>query len=371
MHISSQFEGGSISVISAAHPQDIQLELVPDGHSEFRQWFYFRVCGAEGQTLALKILHVKDSAYPDGWPTYQARASYDRKTWFKVPTSFDGDSLTINFKPERESVFIAYFTPYSYERHLDWLSVAQQSRRCTASILGQSVEGRAMNMLTIGEPGPSKRNCWFIGRQHSGETMAEWFLEGLTARLLDETDSVAQTLLQKAVFYIVPNMNPDGSVHGHQRLNALGIDLNREWLEPSQDKSPEVFCVRQKMKETGVDFFLDAHGDENIPYNFLAARRTTDRIENLRERFKSAFLGATPEFQTVHGYTANPTTPINLNVAVNYVGQTFDCVSFTLEMPFNDNLLLPHPQHGWSGERSQKLGADCLIPLMSIIDCLR
>ena len=47
----------------------------------------------------------------------------------------------------------------------------------------------------------------------------------------------------------VPNMNPDGSWRGHLRTNATGANLNREWLEPSKERSPEVLAVRNFMDE--------------------------------------------------------------------------------------------------------------------------
>ena len=47
----------------------------------------------------------------------------------------------------------------------------------------------------------------------------------------------------------VPNMNPDGSWRGHLRTNASGANLNREWLEPSAERSPEVLAVRNFMDE--------------------------------------------------------------------------------------------------------------------------
>jgi len=37
-------------------------------------------------------------------------------------------------------------------------------------------------------------------------------------------------------------MNPDGSWRGHLRTNASGANLNREWGDPTPDKSPEVCC---------------------------------------------------------------------------------------------------------------------------------
>ena len=46
--ISSAFESGSIEVVDASDPADIQLKLVPEPHSEledatFMQWFHFSV----------------------------------------------------------------------------------------------------------------------------------------------------------------------------------------------------------------------------------------------------------------------------------------------------------------------------------------
>ena len=68
-------------------------------------------------------------------------------------------------------------------------------------------DGRDIDMVTIGS-GPLK--IWAIARQHPGEPMAEWWMEGYLHRLLDQQDAVVRQVLQKATFYIVPNMNPGG-----------------------------------------------------------------------------------------------------------------------------------------------------------------
>lgn len=65
---------------------------------------------------------------------------------------------------------------------------------------------------------------------------------GFLDRLLDSHSALARHALQKAVFYVVPNMNPDGSWRGHLRTNAAGANLNREWAKPSLETSPEVCC---------------------------------------------------------------------------------------------------------------------------------
>ena len=64
------------------------------------------------------------ATYPAGWENYQAVASYDRVDWFRVPTSYDGQVMTVTHTPARDSIYYAYFEPYSWERHLDLLGRA-------------------------------------------------------------------------------------------------------------------------------------------------------------------------------------------------------------------------------------------------------
>src|SRR5262249_2963795 len=153
--------------------------------------------------------------------------------------------------------------------HLDLLGRVAESRRARVRELGTTIEGREVSMVILGDAGANKRPVWIIARQHPGETMAEWFVEGMLERLIDASDPVARALLEGAFVHIVPKMNPDGSVHGNLRTNAAGANLNREWMAPSVERSPEVLHTRAAMRETGVAAFLDVHGDEALPYVFV------------------------------------------------------------------------------------------------------
>jgi murein tripeptide amidase MpaA len=352
VRISSNFDSGNIHVIRAEDPLNIQLSIRNDNHSEFYQWFHFKLETQSFISHQIKITDLKKSAYPEGWQNYQAVASYDRQEWFRVNCEFDGDTLTIAHTPEFEHIYYAYFAPYSYERHLDLLSWGQQSPDCRQECLGETLDGRDMSLLVVGQPQEGKKVIWVTARQHPGETMAEWLIEGFLERLLDQNDGLSRLLLEKAVFYVVPNMNPDGSVRGHLRTNARGINLNREWQSPSMKNSPEVFLVKQKMQSVGVDMLLDVHGDEALPYNFVAGCEGNpnydERLKNLEESFKAALLIATPEFQDVHGYDKDEPGKANLTVAANAIGYEFECLSYTLEMPFKDNVNLPDTAYGWS-----------------------
>jgi murein tripeptide amidase MpaA len=373
--ISSAFDGGNIACLAADSPDDIRLEILKDNKSDFYQWFYFRLTGARGQACKLHITNAGKSAYTKGWEGYNAVASEDRQTWRRVPTTYKDGVLTIEHTPQSDSIWFAYFAPYTMERHSDLIARVQASPRVGLSVLGKTLDGQDMDLLQIGEPGPGKRICWAVARQHPGESMAEWWMEGILNRLIDPNDPGATAILDKAVFYLVPNMNPDGSRRGHLRTNAAGANLNREWSEPTLEKSPEVFLVREHMHKTGVDFCLDVHGDEALPYNFLAGMMgipsLSDRQKTLQADFDQALLAASPEFQTEHGYPSSAPGKGNLTMCANYVAEAFGCLSLTLEMPFKDNADRPEPEFGWSPERCRAFGAAHVDAIATVLNDLR
>jgi len=380
LHISTSFDAGAIEVVSLVDPQDIQLKIRADNASDFAQWFYFCLQGAAGVPVRLNFVNAGQSAYPKGWTDYRVVASYDHQNWFRLDTDFDGQVLSTSVTPAGNSLYLAYFEPYSYERHLDLIGLAANSEHVTLERLGATLDGRDMTLLQLTNaqspmPLAQRKKIWLIARQHPGESMAEWFVEGFLERLLDEADPVSRVLLNQCVFYVVPNMNPDGAVRGNLRTNAAGANLNREWATPSLETSPEVYWVRQKMLEIGVDVNLDAHGDEALPYNFVVGTEDTPgyspRIAALEEAFKASWLATSPDFQIKHGYPRGKHGEANLTLATNWIGQQFGCLAFTIEMPFKDNANLPDPQVGWNGERSKRLGASVLQPVLAVLDQLR
>lgn len=372
LHITDCFDSGNIRVKNASAPEDIRLEIRTDNESDFYQWFHFRVTGARGQDLVMHIENAGGAAYLDGWNGYQARASYDRETWFCVDTLYDNGVLTLSHTPDADTIWFAYFAPYSMERHQDLIAWAQMQAGVSLHILGETLDGQALDCLSVGT---GSRVFWITARQHPGETMAEWWVEGFLNRLLDEDDPVARTLRQKAVFHIVPNMNPDGSKRGHLRTNAKGINLNREWNKASLENSPEVYCVLNRMRETGVDFALDVHGDEGLPYNFIAggegAPNFDAKSQAMLDGYKAHLQRLSPDFQTEHGYDVDAPGEADLSMCTNFMANEFQCLAMTLEMPFKDNDDLPDPVQAWSPERCRKLGSANLDAMLAILDALR
>lgn len=367
MIISSQFDGGNIECLDASNPSNVLLEIRPDNQSEFYQWFYFRAANVRDLNCRYVITNAAGAAYQRGWENYQAVASYDREFWFRVDTSWDGEHLVIEHNSSQDQIYFAYFAPYSMERHADLIAFAQTSERCQVEALGTTLDGQSLDCLRFGHSSEERKSIWVVARQHPGETMAEWWMEGLINRLVDPSDPVVNAILDKAILYLVPNMNPDGSRRGHLRTNAVGSNLNREWDNPTVEKSPEVLCVKQKIESTGLAFGLDVHGDEALPYNFIAGTEGIPSWNEARQQqlnlYKQTLANLNPDFQIKHGYPANSAGNANMSYCSNSLAENYAALVMTLEMPFKDAADTPDRIQGWSPERCARLAHACLDAL--------
>lgn len=381
MRIDATFDSGNIELVSASeHACTLRIRPdpptdTPDGVVQFAQWFHFRAKAQRGKELCCTIIDLDKTAYIDGWKGYDVVASHDRETWFRVPTTLEGNSLVFRHTPTQDVVWFAYFAPYDLTRLAGAIGRWCAHPQVQLDPIGTTLDGRSLDRLVIGTPGRGKPVLWVIARQHPGESMASWWIEGFLDRLLDRDDALAADLLQRAVLHVVPNMNPDGSVRGHLRTNAAGANLNREWATPTAEKSPEVLHTLAAMDASGVDFCLDVHGDEALPYNFIAGAEGvaawSERMSALQSAFLDAYERACPSFQQVEGYPVDKPGEGNLTMATNQVAQRFDCLSMTLEQPFKDDANHPMPDCGWSPARCQDLGAAVLHPILAVLDSLR
>ena len=362
--ISSAFDAGNIRVVKQSG-DSADLEIVKDHLSDFYQWFHFKLAGGAGREVTLRITNCGGSAYPNGWPEYQAVVSSDREEWLRVAdTSYDDGVLTIRFTPETHCVWLAYFAPYSMERHHDLIATYSSLPFVDYRSLGQSLDGQDIDCLTIGE---GKLNVWLYARQHPGETMAEWWMEGALEKLTDMDDPVARVLRDECTFRVVPNMNPDGSRRGHLRTNAAGVNLNREWHAPSRREEPRGSLRSQcdgrdrnrscdgRSRRRGHPRQLPG-GVRGHPFADRPAARPVQALRDNLERIS-------PDFQTRQGYELAAPGEANMSMSTTQLAERYGCVSMTFEMPFKDNFDLPDPLYGWSPERSKFLAFACLDAL--------
>ncbi|KAF6262183.1 peptidase M14, carboxypeptidase A [Scenedesmus sp. NREL 46B-D3] len=349
-----------------AHPLALLFAQLPAAPA---RWFNFRMTNVAGQELTLHINNAGQCSFPAAWQGYQACASYD------LEHGSDSGVLTIQHTPRCDAVQYAYFAPYTYNRHRQLIARTQAKPGVKLLMLGETLDGHDLNLLQLGTPGPGKPNVWIIARQHPGESMAEWFADGLLERLTNQHDAISRHLLRDACVYVMPNVNPDGTWRGHLRTNAAGVNLNRAWAKPCKEDSPEVFHLLRVMEEKGVDMLVDVHGDEELPYCFIAGSEGipgwSDRLKGLQDAFCTAYQRSSPDFQTKFGYGVDAPGEANMTICSNQVAQRFDCLAVTLEMPFKDTADHPDAVQGWSPERARLFGAALLPAVYEVLPSLR
>jgi murein tripeptide amidase MpaA len=371
---------GRIEVVDSTDPSDIQLRLIADSCAEFRGYYHFRASGVRGLDCNFRILNASDTLatrlafredVENSWTNTGPAVSYDRQHWFRLAGDFDGRVFSFRHTPEHDICHYASWAPYGMDRQLDFIARAQLSPLVRVRSIGRSILGADIDMLTIGTPGPDKLKVWVIARQHPSETQGGFFIEGFVDRMIDPHDPIAREVLRQAVVYVVPNMNPDGTMNGWARANAVGANLNREWVSPSLERSPEVLCVRNLMEEIGVDFCMDCHADSELRCNFLGGPleipSRSPRLRRLFHSFEHKWAAASPDYELGHPYPGGSPAEADLTMAWNWIADRFDCLSILLEQPFKDTSWWQDKEQGWSPDRATRFGSTLPAAINAIL----
>jgi hypothetical protein len=87
----------------------------------------------------------------------------------------------------------------------------------------------------------NKKYIYLCARVHASEVTSSMVLEGII-NLLISGSSIAQDILSKYTFIILPMLNPDGVVMGNYRSTIFGRDLNRQWQTPDENLDHVLSC---------------------------------------------------------------------------------------------------------------------------------
>eukprot|EP00930_Biecheleria_cincta_P040724 TRINITY_DN27896_c0_g1_i1.p1 TRINITY_DN27896_c0_g1~~TRINITY_DN27896_c0_g1_i1.p1 ORF type:complete len:791 (-),score=97.67 TRINITY_DN27896_c0_g1_i1:872-3244(-) len=142
----------------------------------------------------------------------------------------------------------------------------------------------------------SKMAVVITARQHPGEVVGSWAVQGLLKFLLGPTPA-ARRLREDYVFHVVPMVNVDGVVHGNSRCTLAGVDPNRVWHDPNPILHPVIFgmknhlrCLSQGLPTSaagmtggplrGIEVFFDLHGHSAKFGCFFYGSNPTAHISN-------------------------------------------------------------------------------------------
>lgn len=233
---------------------------------------HFRIHGKPGAVIRTEFNNL-DNVW-NGKPGSVAREllsvviSEDGRTWESLPLEPTEDGRVFGLIPLRAgSIYVARVEPYRLsdcERLLDKL---RKSPIVTIETIGETIEGRPLEVVHIGSKTAGKR-VFLRARAHPWEAGGNWVLEGLVEKLL-EPSVETKRILEKVSFAILPMANKDGVARGRTRFNSKGKDLNRDWGQPADPElAPENHALEkwlQREIDSGhrPDLALELHNDGN------------------------------------------------------------------------------------------------------------
>ncbi|XP_051974312.1 cytosolic carboxypeptidase-like protein 5 isoform X1 [Xyrauchen texanus] len=261
-----------------------------------RSWFYFSVRGMlPGKLLKINVMNMNKQSklYSQGMAPFVLTLPVKTR-WERVrerPTFEMSDSqFVLSFVHPLLDVrgvttYFSFCYPFSYTECQDMMLQLDQKFISSKHTLGPcspvesiyyhrellcySLDGHRVDLITVSSchglleereprldrlfpdlstPRPhcftGKRVFFLSSRVHPGETPSSFVFNGFLNFILSQEDLRAQTLRRLFVFKLIPMLNPDGVVRGHYRTDSRGVNLNRQYVNPSPDLHPSIYGAK-------------------------------------------------------------------------------------------------------------------------------
>ena len=231
----------------------------------------------------MRVVYSKQSqdyqAKKGGFDISYSKSKFLRKNNGIVKKYYNKLSFSFKFKGASDKTYFSYTFPYTFSKLTTFLGEIKEKEpdakeHYRETVLCKSLSGVDIPMVTITSRLTSdlseynliklsdyedneskvsipmykrKKYVVIVGRVHPGETNSSFALEGLIKYLAGNSHQATQ-LRKRIIFKIVPMLNVDGVIVGNYRTSMSGNDLNRQYSVPDKRLHPEVFTMRNMIK---------------------------------------------------------------------------------------------------------------------------
>ena len=239
----------------------------------------------------------------------------------------DGDDMYIHVRP-MTNIEISSYPRYTIENLKQFLSTINNNNDVTIS------KG-VLHEIVIGNP--SKDAIFIIGRQHPGETLSSFFIEGMIKSILDNR------LYDNNCFVIYPIVNQKGVLNGNHRYTNKK-DYNRLWH--TTGVIPEIDYIKSMMDKYNIVNFIDVHCDEITKKDYIRTKITDlkDKIDGIQvledqSNFKRFARALVKQRKIINVFDKK---------AREYVEQTYKCNSMLIELSLHNRNTVERTKLGYN-----------------------
>jgi hypothetical protein len=232
------FPGGNI-LVERVEGDDVYLRQDPRDTEGWWFYWYFRVRGAAGRTLAF---HFTDkNVFAARGPAVSTDGG-DTWAWLGADRC-DGAAFGYTFPAGAEEVRFCLAMPYLEADLHRFLDRHRKNPHLVVEHHATTRKGRKNERLRLGRlDGEPEHRVLLTCRHHACEMMASWALEGIMEAVLADTDD-GRWFREHVEFLVVPLMDKDGVEDGDQGKNRKPHDHNRDYL--GESIYPSVAALRE------------------------------------------------------------------------------------------------------------------------------
>jgi len=274
--MSNDFEGARLNGVARTNDTLVTVLITPENAPINKSpWYAFKVWSDLPREIYIKLTYPENAGHryhpklsSDGIAWIPLDSTRLRVTMMMLEEEEAMKDLTMKVTVGPDTLWISAQEIITTEHVEKWMVELDSRSYVERNIIGESHEGRPVNLLEIGGS-DDQRMIMVLSRQHPPEVPGFLAMQAFVETLCEDSE-LAATFRSKYSTYVVPLVNPDGVYHGHWRHNLGGIDLNRDWEDFNQ---PETSAIRnfmeQKIDATGGKFYfgVDFHSTfEDIYY---------------------------------------------------------------------------------------------------------
>lgn len=266
MNILCNYEGASIKIIQNDIENNILYLSLKEENGQFSHYYNFII-----ENLGEKegIIYIKNMQYSPYYSKDIKNIPYIKTNEWKRLEDFhvnEENELVMNVRPNTEQEIS--LVPRYVQKDLKQFIEKENNENIKLSYepIDEIIIGDVKLPMVV-----------FTARQHPGETLSSFFIEGVIQEILNSSK-----LLEKYCFVIYPIVNKDGVKNGNHRYTN-GIDYNRSWNK--KDAPNEIKYIKEQLKKYNIKFFIDVHNDEITSENYIRTscrNLKNDRIAGIK-----------------------------------------------------------------------------------------
>lgn len=322
--LTADFSTGRMDKCQQVAEHEYLITLIPENTPiNSSPWYAFKI--ESEQATPIKItMKVQGDKH-----RYPPKIKQQGKPWALQKYKLKSGRLTMSLTATPQASYIAAQEIIDNSYYHNWAKKLTEQGLSIHELLGLSTQGRPIYKLE--SKSNSKQWLIILGRMHPPEVTGALALFPFVENLFSNSQ-LANAFREKYNILVIPNINPDGVDAGNWRHNANGLDLNRDWINFTQQETQLINNYLKGLVAKGdkIKFAIDFHSTQQDVFYTMPIDYGVEQ-----PYFVKHWLGALDKSMPDFTVVTKPGNTPNNGVSKQYFADNFNVHAITYEMGDN------------------------------------